>query len=159
WLSILRFDSEAHLQAWLDSPERKALLEESGAFTQEFHARIARTGFDQWFPSGAPGTKPAPAWKQNMIALLLLYPLVFLFGYFVQAPLLVGHAGLPFAVALFIGNVVSITSLNYLVPWTSIRFAWWLSPAQHGGRRIDAAGGALLILFYAALVFVFTRFL
>ena len=54
WLAILRFDSEANLQAWLASAERKKLLEEAGAFTEEYHARIVRTGFDQWFQIGEP---------------------------------------------------------------------------------------------------------
>jgi antibiotic biosynthesis monooxygenase (ABM) superfamily enzyme len=80
WLAILRFDTEANLQAWLDSTERKTLLREAEAFTEEFHARIARTGFDQWFPVPAPGASPPAAWKQNMLVLLLLYPVVFLFG-------------------------------------------------------------------------------
>src|SRR5262245_45008905 len=43
WLSILRFDTEEHLQAWMDSPERHALLEDANEFTEEFHSRIART--------------------------------------------------------------------------------------------------------------------
>jgi uncharacterized protein len=124
WLAILRFDSEANLQAWLDSPERQKLIEESKPFTEEFHARIARTGFDQWFK--LPAGQSAPAWKQNMLVLLLLYPIVFLFGAFVQTPLLSERGGVPFAAALFIGNVVSILLLNYLVPWTSGRFGWWL---------------------------------
>jgi len=116
WLAILRFDTEANLQAWLDSPERKTLLREAEAFTEEFHARIARTGFDQWFPVPASGASPPAAWKQHMLVLLLLYPVVFLFGLFVQNPLLSVRAGLPFAFALFIGNVVSVVLLNYLVP-------------------------------------------
>ena len=49
WLAILRFDSEASLQAWMDSPTRLALVKEAEAFTEEFHTRIVRTGFDQWF--------------------------------------------------------------------------------------------------------------
>ena len=58
---ILRFDTDANLQAWLDSPERQKLLEEADAFTQEFHARIARTGFDQWFSiAGRRHGAPAP---------------------------------------------------------------------------------------------------
>src|SRR5258705_5057809 len=60
WLAIVRFDREANLQAWLDSPERHELLQEATAFTEEFHARIARTGFDQWFPAAAAGA-PSPA--------------------------------------------------------------------------------------------------
>jgi antibiotic biosynthesis monooxygenase (ABM) superfamily enzyme len=88
WLAILRFDTEATLQAWLNSPERQKLLREAAPFTEEFHARIARTGFDQWFQVPTAGLPPVPAWKQNMLVLLMLYPVVFLFGYFVQNPLL-----------------------------------------------------------------------
>jgi len=59
-------------------------------------------------------TSPA-IWKQNMLVLLLLYPVVFLFGYFVQAPYLTGRAAYV-RDRLFIGNVVSVLILNYLVP-------------------------------------------
>jgi hypothetical protein len=40
------------------------------------------------------------AWKQNMIVLLLLYPVVFLFGLWVQTPILIGKAGLPFLASI-----------------------------------------------------------
>src|SRR5262249_60987814 len=83
WLAILRFDTEHNLQAWLESPVRKKLLEEAAPFLEEFHARAVRTGFEQWF-SSADGTSAPAAWKQNMIVLLLLYPVVFLFGAWVQ---------------------------------------------------------------------------
>jgi antibiotic biosynthesis monooxygenase (ABM) superfamily enzyme len=157
FLAILRFDTQAHLQAWLDSPERQKLLEEASAFTQEFHTRIARTGFDQWFPAKA-GAAPAPAWKMNMLTLLLLYPVVFLFGALVQTPLLIGRLGLPFAIALFIGNVAGIILLNYLVPWTSQRFDWWLYPAGQNQRRIELAGTALIVALYGVSMIAFTHY-
>jgi uncharacterized protein len=157
WLAILRFDTEANLQAWLDSPERHKLLREATPFTEEFHARIVRTGFDQWFPVPAAGVQPPAAWKQNMLVLLMLYPVVFLFGHFVQTPFLSGRAALPFAVALFIGNVASVLLLNYLVPRTSNRFAWWLQPVGGNVRRIDLAGTALVVALYAAMVLAFWR--
>jgi len=156
WLAILRFDTEANLQAWLDSPERRKLLEEAAPFTEEFHARIARTGFDQWFSLGAGERGSPPVWKQNMLVLLMLYPVVFLFGAFVQTPLLTRRAGLPFAIALFIGNVASVISLNWLVPWASNRFSWWLQPADGSARWIDVAGAGLVVGLYALLVLVFT---
>jgi uncharacterized protein len=157
WLAILRFDTEANLQAWLDSPVRRQLLAEARAFTEEFHARIARTGFDQWFPVPSAGA-PAPAvWKQNMLVLLLLYPVVFLFGAFVQTPYLTGRAALPFAIALFVGNVASVLILNYLVPWTSNRFTWWLQPVGPRARWIDVAGAALVVALYGLLVLTFWR--
>jgi hypothetical protein len=158
WLAILRFDTEGHLQAWLDSPERHALLAEAAPFLEEFHARVVRTGFDQWFPAGAVGSPTPAAWKQNMIVLLLLYPVVFLFGVWVQTPLLMRKAGLPFWLALFVGNAISVLLLNRLVPWVSRGFGWWLAPARGAGARIGVAGAALIVLMYAALLFVFSKF-
>jgi antibiotic biosynthesis monooxygenase (ABM) superfamily enzyme len=157
WLAIVRFDSEENLQAWLDSPERQALLGEATGFVAEFHARIARTGFDQWFPVTAPGQPAVPVWKQNMLVLLMLYPVVFLFGLGIQTPLLTGRAGLPFAVALFIGNVVSVILLNYLVPWTSTRFAWWLRPASPSSRWIHILGIMAVLALYTLMLVAFTR--
>jgi len=92
-----------------------------------------------------------------MIVLLMLYPVVFLFGYFVQTPYLTGRAALPFAIALFIGNVASVLTLNYLVPWTSRRFTWWLQPIGPHRRRLEVAGAALIVALYAALVLAFWR--
>jgi antibiotic biosynthesis monooxygenase (ABM) superfamily enzyme len=140
WLAILRFDTERDLQAWLDSPQRQKLLEESAPFVEESHARVVRTGFEQWFPVAGRTAAP-PGWKQNMIVLLLLYPVVFLFGLWVQTPLLMGRVGLPFWLALFISNVISVVLLNWLVPWTSRGFGWWLAPPRDPGGRISIAGG------------------
>jgi uncharacterized protein len=157
WVVILRFDTEGHLQNWLDSPERQKLLEEAGAFTEEYHARIARTGFDQWFPVDGGGTSPPAAWKQNMIVLLLLYPVVFLFGAWVQTPWLMNRAGLPFFLSLFIANIVSIVLLNWLVPWVSNRFGWWLRPAASPSTKTALAGAAVLGGLYALCLLAFWR--
>ncbi|TDH58405.1 antibiotic biosynthesis monooxygenase [Dankookia rubra] len=154
WLAIVTFATEADLKAWLASPERARLLTEAEGFTQEFHTRIARTGFQHWFDSGRTAVGAVPAWKQNMIVLLLLYPVVFLFGSFVQAPWLMGRLGLPFPVALFLGNVASVLLLNSLVPWTSKRFDWWLSPVR---VRPTFLGVALLLALYGLMIFVFTH--
>jgi antibiotic biosynthesis monooxygenase (ABM) superfamily enzyme len=107
--------------------------------------------------AGAIARHTPAAWKQNMLVLLMLYPVVFLFGIFVQTPLLTGRAGLPFAVALFIGNVASVLLLNYLVPWTSNRFSWWLQPIGAHVRRIDVAGTALVVVLYVLMVLAFWR--
>ena len=154
WLSIVRFDTEANLRAWLASPERQKLLPEASDFTEEFSARVVRTGFDQWFPVKAGHTRPG-AWKQNMLVLLLLYPVVFLFSTFVQAPLLTGRAGLPFAAALFIANAVSVLLLSYLVPWTSRWFLWWLASEGPNNRWLQVAGTMLVIALYGLMLMAF----
>jgi antibiotic biosynthesis monooxygenase (ABM) superfamily enzyme len=157
FLSILRFDSEKNLQAWLDSPERHALLQEADDFTKRFHTRTVRTGFDQWFRTAPDGGAPPAAWKENMIVLLLLYPVVFLFGVLVQTPVLMKLLGLPFPVALFIGNAVSVALLNFLIPRTSTRFAWWLRPAAPASVLRAVGGAVLVVLLYGVLVLAFTR--
>jgi antibiotic biosynthesis monooxygenase (ABM) superfamily enzyme len=131
-------------------------LQEATSFTEEFHARIARTGFDQWFPVPAGGAPPPAAWKMNMLVLLMLYPIVFLFGFFVQTPFLTGR-GLPFAIALFIGNIVSVVLLSYLVPWMAERFSWWLQPAGPNSRRLEFVGTALVVALYSLMVLAFWR--
>ena len=158
WLSILRFDTQAHLQAWMDSPERHALLAEATEFTEEFHTRVARTGFDQWFPSGPPGAPPPSAWKMNMIVLVLIYPIVFLFGKYVMSPYLLGWAQLRFPVALFISNIASVVLLNYMVPWTATPLTWWLQPKGKDTGSVDMKGYLLLAAACVVMVVVFTFF-
>ena len=106
-----------------------------------------------------PARRGKPSvWKENMLVLVMLYPVVFLFGLFVDRPLLGGQLHLPFWLALFIGNVVSIILLNWLVPWTGKRFQWWLRPAGADGQRIDLTGAAIIIAIYALCLAAFSQF-
>jgi uncharacterized protein len=157
WVAILRFDSEVNLEAWLNSPERLKLVEESSAFTEEYHTRVVRGGFDQWFSSETEAIRP-PVWKQNMLVLLMLYPVVFLFGTLIQKPVLMDRAGLPFWLALFFGNVVSVILLNWLVPFTSRRFEWWLQPGRCITAWTNLAGLLTVLGLYAASLLIFSRF-
>ena len=155
WLTILRFDSEANLQTWLNSPERKKLLEESEAFTDECHTRIVRTGFDQWFEG--QGAAPPPWWKQNMVVLLVLYPLVFLLNEWLQKPILVGVFHLPYWAFLFVNNAASVVLLSLILPRLTRRLGWWLSPAEHDAKR-DVAGALLVAAFYALWLLAFWQY-
>ncbi len=153
WLTILRFDTQENLQAWLDSPVRQSILADANPLTEGFHYRVTRSGFDQWFPiAGAQGGAPA-VWKQNLVVLLMLFPVVWLFGHYVQVPILQNRLGMPFAVALLIGNLVGIMLLNELVPWASKRLSWWLAPPVPTARTV--AGTAFISLALVSLAVVF----
>lgn len=160
FVAILRFDTEANLQAWLGSPARRKLIEEATPLTEEFHTRMARTGFDQWFQDSAgPGGAPLPVWKMDMLVLLMLYPIVFIWSIFIGAPLLGEKLGMSFAVSLFIGNIVSVGLTGFLVPWVAGRFGWWLNPAlAKEALKTHIMGAAVILALYAAMVFVFWRF-
>ena len=137
----------------MNSPERLALLKEAEPFTEEFHARIVRTGFDQWFKV-ADGVPPPAAWKMNMLVLLNLYPVVFVFGALVGTPFLT-NKGVPFWLALFIGNIVSVTLLNWLVPWSAGYLGWWLAPKGPSVARINLIGASIVIGIYAVCLLAF----
>ena len=157
FIAILRFDTEANLRAWLESPVRQALLKEAEPLTEESHARIASSGFEQWFRDASPTDDQLPVWKMDMLVLLMLYPIVMVFGYFVGTPLLDRELHLPFAVSLFLGNIVSVFLTGFLVPWIASRFGWWLRPTPGREVRINLLGAAFISAVYAAMVFVFLR--
>jgi hypothetical protein len=156
WVTVLQFDNEAHLNAWMTSPERLKLVNEANAFTTESHVRTVRSGFDQWFRVG--GAAQAPVWKANMLTLLALYPVVFLFGFFVQTPLLMRQLGWPFWLALFAANVSGVTILNWLVPWISHRFGWWMQPAGSETRQRTLLGLVAVVALYVLFLLAFSRF-
>lgn len=159
WVTILRFASEADLQTWLDSPERQRLVAESAAFTGETRIRTVRSGFDQWFRSGEDALAPSPpAWQQNMLVVLALYPVVFLFGKWVQTPLLMERIGMPFWLALFFSNVASVVLLGWLVPWVRGRFGWWLAPEGPDAARTKLVGAALVVALYGLCLLAFWRY-
>lgn len=154
FVSILRFDSAANLEAWLGSPERKRLVDEAAPLVDDQHARVAHTGFEQWFRDGDGAAARAPAWKMNMIVLLVLYPIVFLFGAFVTTPILLDRLHLSFPLALFLGNVVSVALTGALVPTVATRLGWWLAPTA-ATRSATLAGTGLLCALYVLMIVVF----
>jgi uncharacterized protein len=110
----------------------------------------ASYGFNFWFPAGktqAPEQGPGLIWKSNLIVLLVLYPVVYLWGYFISAPLIDSH-GVPVWLSLFVGNLVSTQLLGwFLVPAAFRALDWWIKPKAALGRQI--AGYALLAALYA----------
>jgi uncharacterized protein len=87
-----------------------------------------------------------------MVVLLTLYPVVMLELLYLS-PLL---QALNLAVATFIGNLLSVAALTWLlVPWANRAFSWWLRPTHSVSPRLEAAGVALIIGLYALFVVVF----
>lgn len=157
WTTVVRFDTEEHLNAWMTSPERQRLLKEAAPFIADTHYRTVSSGFEQWFRLGAPGVALPPVWKQNMITLLALYPVVFLFGHFVQNPILHHRFGMPFFGSLFVSNIASVLILTILVPWASKRFGWWLDPTTGEPREVTIRGAVTIVALYALFLIIFSQ--
>jgi antibiotic biosynthesis monooxygenase (ABM) superfamily enzyme len=147
WVAVLSFDTDAHMRAWLSSPERAALLADGASFDERARVHIVRNDLDAWFNIGG-GRESAPAWKRNMLVLLVLYPMVFLTASWIQDPLLTGN-GWPFWLALFVANIISVVALGWaLVPAADRVFGWWLYPGGRNLRLTTAIGVIVVILLY-----------
>jgi antibiotic biosynthesis monooxygenase (ABM) superfamily enzyme len=159
WVMLVRFDSNAHLDAWLNSEQRRQLLAQTEAFDAGTHLRKVGSGFESWFASKDGDIQaPPPAWKQNALVLLMLYPFIFLFDAWVQRPLLQAK-GMPFWLALFIADAVGVPLLGYLLmPQANKLFKWWLNPSGRAGGVSAVAGATLVALLCGAMVVVFAQF-
>ena len=151
WVSLLRFDTSEHLNAWLESDARRDALREVEPFIDKREQQVA-TAFSGWFTFGdSPGQVP-PSWKQSMIVLLTLYPIVMLEQMFLN-PLL--HS-LDMAEAIFIGNLLSVAATGFLlIPLALRAFEWWLLPRSSDSLRVEAAGIGLIVGLYALSIVVF----
>jgi uncharacterized protein len=152
WVSLLRFDTSEHLNAWLQSDARRDALREVEPFIDKREQQVAAS-FSGWFTFGdAPGRVPSN-WKQSMIVLLTLYPIVMLELLFLN-PL---TQSLGMAEATFIGNALSVAVTGFLlIPLALRAFEWWLLPGPDHSPRVEAAGIALVIGGYALSIAIFS---
>lgn len=152
WISLLQFDTQLNLDKWLTSPERQILLEEAGPLVTSFESHRVISPYSGWFSSFAPTGESPPAWKQSMIVLLALYPIVMLEKIFLNPELI----SLQPAVAMFIGNSLSVALLTWpMVPLCIYFLQWWLKPLPHKRMLINGLGTGLILLLYIIQVVVF----
>lgn len=152
WSTMVRFNSKADMDRWLASSERAAGLAALYRTTASHHSSVVPTGFGSWFAVNAEAGIEAPAWKQAMIVLAVLFPTVMVlsvsFGNFAAS------WGVPLAVNVFVGNALSIAAMTWLLmPAVTRMMAWWLSPSCPA--RDTWRGTAILVAAYAVEVVIF----
>jgi antibiotic biosynthesis monooxygenase (ABM) superfamily enzyme len=156
WVVVLSFDTDEHLTRWIDSPERARLLEAGKEYNEQLSLTKASYGFGFW-QGRKDDELPTPVFKSNLLVLLMLYPIVFLWGYFIADPLFADH-GVPFWLSLFIGNVVSTQLLGwFFVPWAFKLFGWWVKRNQPA--RVHVYGYAIVIALYIVSMAVYALLL
>jgi antibiotic biosynthesis monooxygenase (ABM) superfamily enzyme len=153
WTIVFRFDTEEHLNGWLESPKRRQLLEEGESF-RDFELRRISSPFGAWFSfsdGGADGGGPSE-WKTALAVLVGLYPTVVL--------LTLGISEIwdgKLWATLLVGNILSVTLLTWVVmPVVTRALRFWLAPdPRQASPRLDTLGTVVSIAFLtlAALVF------
>lgn len=154
WITLLQFDTLENLNHWLNSSERYKLLKEADALGSTFESHRLISPFSGWF-AGVP--KKVPLWKQTMLILLVLFPVVMLELKFLN-PLLTGYK-LP--IVMFIGNALSVSLISYpLMPLAIKYLNWWVAPKgdQNQQMRITILGTLFILALYLFEVLFFLWF-
>jgi uncharacterized protein len=128
--SVYRFDSVAHLQGWLDSPERAAWLERAEAHVAGPMRTQVLTGLEAWFtlPS-QPGVPPPPPYKMALVTWATIFPLIT--GVVVATAPLLGS--LPLVARLAVTTAVTVPLMTWLVmPRVTRLLHRWLYPDRRG---------------------------
>jgi antibiotic biosynthesis monooxygenase (ABM) superfamily enzyme len=71
---VLRFCSTEALQRWLDSPERRELVEEAAPLLADGDQTEVASHKEFWFTPLADAATPPPRWKQAVVTLLVILP-------------------------------------------------------------------------------------
>lgn len=152
WVDVVRFDSISHLNAWMDSKERKELHDQLDSIVESVHEHPI-TGLEGWFSvSRGPGLTALgpPPWKQAFTVLIALYPTVMALSYL--NPLM---SNLSLSIQMLIGNILSVALLTWLVmPWVTRFFDFWLSP-KSSSWSIEALGLGTATVGMAVFVALF----
>lgn len=149
WTSILRYDTSAHLEAWMNAPERKSFLAETKEFIESEDMMRLATSFPGWVPIDPMTGKGPPDWKTSLLVLLGLFPIVMLEMKFLSPVLSVW--GLHASLATFIGNAISVALTSFITMPLCVRwFGWWLFPK--GNANATSKGVGILVVLFAVEV-------
>ncbi len=73
---IIRFDTAAHLQQWMDSPTRARLIDKVHPLFVTGDDFFVSSGLDFWFTPGGAKAQVPVRWKQYLVTWSAIYPLV-----------------------------------------------------------------------------------
>lgn len=152
WITFLQFDTAENLDRWLKSPERQEILKELNPLIKAFETHRIISPFAGWFRSIAKMGAIPPVWKQTMLVLLVLFPIVMLEFKFLN-PL---TSNLNLSLAIFIGNAISVILISWpMMPIAIFLFKWWLNPPIWHSTKINIIGTSILLLIYLLEIFIF----
>lgn len=152
WVTLIQFDTVQNLDLWLASDERKKILGEAKQFIKRIESHRIVSSFAGWFGSDRGLMEVPPVWKQTMLVLLVLFPIVMLERQFLLPVL----SGLNSSVATFISNLVSITLISWPMMPIMIRYLkWWLNPKEKNRRKSTVLGFFLILFFYFVEIIIF----
>jgi len=139
--------------AWLDSTERRQILNEAESIIDyKYNSLVEPQSFNQWLESRR-GSQ-TPIWKINLLVWLALYPSVMILIVVGQGTL----GRLPLPLNMLISNAITVGVTGWwLVPWLSRLYSNWLKTQSKRLNIIYSSSvlGFLLLflLFFSNLTY------
>lgn len=156
WITLLQFDTPKNLDRWLNSAERQQVLNEAKPLIVSIESHRMISPYAGWFAPLAKTGEMPPVWKQTMIILLVLFPIVMLELKYLSRL----TAGLNISLATFIGNAISVTLISWpMMPIAIFFLGWWLVPQSEKRLRATIVGTLIMILMYLVEIAIFWNFL
>lgn len=158
WYVIVYFDTQEHLNQWINSPERQSLLKSGEELFGSYQFRSFKTGLESWFTQEANELEiNSPAWKQNLIVLVGLYPTVMIQTIICSTLHLM--VSWPLSVSMLINNFVCCCLLTWVVmPPLSRWFNFWLkAPSEHSqSSNLKGLSFVIVSLLISTIIFYTT---
>lgn len=152
WITILQFDSSENLERWLNSSERQEILKESSHLISSLETHRVESPYAGWFNSIAHTEEIPAVWKQTMMVLLVLFPIVMLELKYLS-PL---TSSLNISLGTFIGNAISVSLISFpFMPLAIGLLGWWIFPKN----KYHTLLGTLIVLgLYLVEIAIFWSF-
>lgn len=156
WITLLQFDTIENLDKWLNSSERQTLLNHTSSLISHLETHRVISPYAGWFASIAKVGEIPALWKQTMIILLVLFPIVMLEMKYLMPSL----KGLNISLSTFIGNALSVSLISFpMMPIAIYFLKWWLLPNQNHRKLATFAGTFTVIALCLLEIWLFWSFL
>ena len=124
---VVRFDSEPSLHEWMESDTRHRLLQQAHPHLDAPEELEIGTGMAYWFTPRSPEPQRARPFKQFLVSLSAIYPLIVAVPWALQ-PLLIAVPPLahPLAAKLLTAVIVVLLMVYVVMPRYARLVAGWL---------------------------------